>query len=178
MILLVDEVGFGFLTKPASTWAPLGQTPLLRRISQRRVLSTIAALSLSGHLFKRHFDHAVKGEDVVIALRHFQRQMLRVGVTRLIVVWDRLSAHRSRVVQAYLNEHPEISIEWLPPYAPDLNPEEACHGNVKHYLRNATPETVEDIRRGVNRGFARLRRRPDLILGFFRHAGLAVNRLW
>jgi hypothetical protein len=30
----------------------------------------------------------------------------------------------------------------------------------------------------VDRGFARLRQRPDLILGFFRHAGLSVTQLW
>ena len=74
--------------------------------------------------------------------------------------------------------HPEMAVEWLPPYAPDLNPEEGCHGNVKQHLRNAAPLNSRDIRAQVDRGFARLRRRPDLILGFFRHAGLDVNQLW
>jgi transposase len=95
----------------------------------------------------------------------------------MIVLWDGLSAHKSEEVRAYLEEHPEIAVEPLPPYAPDLNPEEECHGNVKQHLRNASPETTEEIREQADRGFARLRRRPDLVLEFFRHAGLEVKRL-
>jgi transposase len=95
----------------------------------------------------------------------------------MIVLWDGLSVHKSEEVKAYLAEHPEISVEPLPSYAPELNPEEECHGNVKQHLRNAVPETTEEIREQADRGFARLRRRPDLVLEFFRHAGLAVKRL-
>jgi transposase len=96
----------------------------------------------------------------------------------LIVIWDRLSAHRAAVVKTYLGAHPEIDVHWLPPYAPELNPEEGCHGHVKQHLRNAVPSGVSDLRAQIDRGFARLRRCPDLILGFFQHAGLKVNQLW
>jgi transposase len=81
------------------------------------------------------------------------------------------------VVKAFLGEHPEIDVEWLPPYAPELNPEEGCHGNVKDRMKGATPETEAEIREQADRGFARLRRRPDLLLGFFHHAGLRIKRL-
>jgi transposase len=40
---------------------------------------------------------------------------------------------------AYLAEHPAIHVEWLPPCAPDINPEEFCHGNVKTRMKNAMP---------------------------------------
>jgi len=48
----------------------------------------------------------------------------------------------------------------------------------KQRLKNWTPEHVAGIRRGIDNGFARLRRRRDLLLSFFRHAGLSVNQLW
>ncbi|HWT84016.1 MAG TPA: transposase, partial [Candidatus Methylomirabilis sp.] len=80
------------------------------------------------------------------------------------------------VVKDFLADHSEIDVEWLPSYAPELNPEEECHGNVKQQMRNATPETEAEIREQANRGFSRLRRRPDLLLNFFRHAGLHVKR--
>ena len=95
----------------------------------------------------------------------------------MVLIWDRLQAHRSAVVKDFLARHPELDIEWLPKYAPELNPEEGCHGNVKEQMSDATPETDEEIRRQVNRGFARLRRRPDLLLAFFHHAGLRVTQL-
>ena len=173
-VVFVDETGFSFQAKTATTWAPIGQTPILRRLSKRRELSTVVGLTLSGKIYKRHFEQAIGGAEMVVTLQHFQRHI----PGPMLIIWDRLNAHRSLVVKEYLAAHPEIDVEWLPPYAPDLNPEEGCHGNVKQYLRNATPMTTNELRIQVNRGFARLRHRPDLILGFFRHAGLDVNQLW
>jgi transposase len=169
----VDETGFSFQARPARTWAPRGRPPVLRRKSQRRQLSTIAALTLSGRIYKRHHRAAIRGPQVVRMLRH-----LRACIGQpLIVIWDRSSTHRSRVVKEYLATEPEIGVEWLPPYAPELNPEEYCHGNVKQQLRNTTPTSVEQMQRQVDRGFNRLRKRPDLLLSFFRHAGLGVKCL-
>ncbi len=169
IIAFVDEVGFSFLAPTSHTWAPKGKTPVLRRVSKRRVISTVVALTTTGKVFKRHFSRAVHGEDVVVvALRHFRRHLSGP----LIIVWDRLSAHRARCVQQFIAEDAHLYVEWLPPYAPDLNPEEACHGHVKPHLGNATPATIEELRTQVDRGFARLRQRPDLLQGFFHHAGL------
>ncbi len=143
-------------------------------MSKRRELSTVIGLTLSGKIYKRHFEHAIGAVEILEALRHFQRHL----PGPLIIIWDRLNAHRAKVVKEYVEAHPEIEVHWLPPYAPDLNPEEGCHGNIKQHLRNAAPLNSSDLRTQVDRGFARLRRRPDLILGFFRHAGLDVNQLW
>jgi len=81
------------------------------------------------------------------------------------------------MTRAYLATHTEISVEELPAYAPELNPEEYCHGNVKNRLRNARPADKIEMRHMLNRGFARLRHRPDLLLSFFHAAGLSVRQL-
>jgi len=140
----------------------------LRRTSQRRAISTVVALTTTGKVFKRHVRGAVRGDDVVRALRHFRRHISGP----LIVVWDRLSAHRAACVQQFIAGDEELWVEWLPPYAPDLNPEEFCHGNVKQQLRNTTPTTVQELLTLVDRGFARLRQRRDLLQSCFHHAGL------
>jgi hypothetical protein len=49
-------------------------------------VSTIIALTLSGRIFRRHIDHAVGGEDVVEALKPFERNV----PGPIIVIWDRL----------------------------------------------------------------------------------------
>ncbi len=173
MIGFIDEAGFSFQPGAGPTWAPKGQTPVLRRISQRRQAATAIGLTASGRICKQQFDHAIHGEGTVAHSEHLGRQVRGPK----IIIWDRLQAHRSAVVKAFLAEHPEIDVEWLPPYAPALNPGEGCHGNVKERMRKATPETESEIRAHGDRGFARLRRRPDLLLSFLRHAGLRVKRL-
>ena len=145
-------------------------------MSQRREVSSIAALvaPLAGptHLAARHFPGAIHGEQVIVALQYFRRRIGRP----LVVVWDRLHAHRAKRVQAFLAAHPEeYQIEWLPTYAPELNPEELCNGSVKQELLNANPGSVEELRRQARRSFRRLGRRPAVLRGFFDHVGLTVT---
>lgn len=144
----------------------------IRRITEG-TLSTIAALTMNRHIYKRHYRQAIRGPQIVRMLSHLRACLKRP----LIVIWDRSSTHRSRVVKDYLATELEISIEWLPPYAPELNPEEYCHGNVKQQLRNTTPDSIEQMQRQIDRGFNRLRQCPDLLLSFFNHAGLGVKCL-
>jgi transposase len=172
VIVFVDETGFSFQVEPGTTWAPKGRTPVLRRVSKRRQVSTAIGLTTSGRVYTKHFDHAIHGADTVAHLTHLRRRI----AGPMIIVWDRLQAHRAAVVKDFLAEHPEIDIEWLPSYASELNPEEDCHGNVKDRMKGATPETEAEIRAQADRGFARLRRRPDLLLDFFHHAGLRIKR--
>ena len=169
-----DEFGFSFQEHLATTWARTGKRPIFRRVTkERRALSTAVALTLSGKIYKQHFEGSVKSENLVETLEHVQRQM----PGKIILIWDRASIHLSKVTKKYLREHPEILIEELPAYAPQLNPEEYCHGNVKQHLRNARPASKKEICSMLNRGFARLRRRPDLLLSFFHAAGLSVRQL-
>jgi transposase len=169
-----DEFGFSFQESLATTWARKGKRPVFRRVSkERRALSTAVALTFSGKIYKRHFEGSIKSENLIETLEHVQRQI----PGKIILIWDRASIHLSKLTKAYLQDHPEILIEELPAYAPELNPEEYCHGNVKQYLKNARPTSKEEIRSMLDRGFARLRRRPDLLLSFFHAAGLSVRQL-
>jgi transposase len=146
-------------------------------VSQRREVSTIAALVAPLHgparLYARHIRGSVRWEQVLAALRYFRR---RVG-RPIVVVWDRLSAHRAKPVQAFVAAHPhDYRLEWLPPYSPELNPEELCNGAVKQALLNAVPTSVDDLHRLARHAFLRLGRHPTLLDGFFRHTGLRVTR--
>lgn len=147
---------------------------MFRRVTyDRRALSTAVALTLSGKIYKRHFEGAIHSEQIIETLKHLQRHL----PGNIILIWDRARIHTSRKVRDHLLEHPEIQIELLPAYAPELNPEEYCHGNVKQHLKNIRPANKKEIRSLLDRGFARLRRRPDLLLSFFHAAGFPVKQL-
>ena len=173
--MFLDEFGYSFREPLARTWAPRGHRPVLKRVEyDRRGISTAVGLTLSGKIYKRHFKGSMKSEQVVEALEHLRRHIRRP----LLVIWDRASIHKSALTKNYLAAHPEILVESLPAYAPELNPEELCHGNVKDHLKNATPDNTVEVRKLLDRGFARLRRRPDLLLHFIHHVGLVVKELW
>ena len=64
----------------------------------------------------------------------------------LILIWDRLNAHRARVTQAYLARCPQIRTVLLPAYAPELNPVEYVWGNFKGGpLANFVPEDADEL---------------------------------
>ena len=147
---------------------------MLRRVSKRREVSSIVAVTPDGRLYARHFRGSISSQRVILALRHFRR---KVGAP-LLVVWDRLNAHRARRTAAFLAAHPrDFAVAYLPAYAPELNPEELCNACVKRAISNALPDSISDLHRLARREFRRLQHRPDLIVGCFRHAGLPVAQL-
>jgi hypothetical protein len=77
------------------TWAPRGQTPLLREWLTWDHLSAISGITPTGELYLSLQERAFKGPDVV----GFLQQLLDQVSGRLLVVWDGISIHRSRVVR-------------------------------------------------------------------------------
>jgi transposase len=151
---------------------------VLRRVSKRREVSSVVCLTapLGGRpprLFARHFLGTVHAPELITAVRYFQR---RLGGGPLILVLDRLNVHRARVTQAFFARHcDEFLLEWLPSYAPELNPDEQCNGWVKRDTLNALPASDGELRRVARRGFQRLARQPPVMRQFFAHAGLSVT---
>ena len=98
-------------------------------------------------------------EDVVAFLNRLRRQ-LRGGFT---VVWDRHQIHsKSKVVQAYLAEHPEIVAEDFPGYTPELNPDEWVWGWAKYgRLANLAARDADELRERVVTELIDLTFRPD-----------------
>ena len=134
-LVFEDESGLSQLPVVRRTWAPRGQTPVLRHTLndwQRISVAAVLAFRWDGRRVRLYFQtrpSPYRGPAVVHFLRalrrHFHRQ-------RAILLWDGLPAHRGRVVQHHLaTQRHWLTIERLPAYAPELNPVEALWGNVK-----------------------------------------------
>ena len=115
------------------------------------------------------------GSDTDAALIPFLRDLKRhFPQQRVLLIWDGLSGHTSRVMTAYLaRQRAWLTVERLPGYAPDLNPVEQLWGNVKtRELANVCAPSLAALRPPLHAGFARVRRQPHLAFAFLRHAGL------
>ena len=93
----------------------------------------------------------------------------------LLIVWDRLPAHRSRLVGEFLDSLDGlIAVEYLPPYAPELNPDEYLWGYWKHHvLPNVCPKDLWELNHRARQTLRRMRRRPCLITAFWKQSSLA-----
>jgi len=92
----------------------------------------------------------------------------------ILIVWDRLTAHRSRFVREFIEaQEGPIEVEWLPAYAPELNPAEYLWGHLKHHeLPNFCPRDLWHLGTEARRRLRRLQRRPALIVAFWKQADL------
>jgi len=159
------------------TWAPRGQTPIHASWDRHDRLSVIGGVTLSprrrrlGCYFTIHENNVVT-RDVIQFVRYLRRH---VG-PRLLLVWDRLNQHRSAAAWlARQRYHRDVVIEWLPGYAPQLNPQEMVWNHTKYgEFANYIPENIHVLRADVALSLHAKRRRPDLLRAFFHHAGLPL----
>ncbi len=82
--------------------------------------------------------------------------------------------HRSRLVgELVLRQRGRIELEYLPAYAPELNPVEYIWGYWKHHeLPNFCPHDFAQLSYHARRALRRMRRRPTLVMAFWEQADL------
>ena len=104
----------------------------------------------------------------------FLRSVRRHVHAPVLLVWDRLPAHVSRLTGEWLaSQRHWLEVEWLPPYAPELNPVEYLwsHLDATH-LANFASDDLKQLQAQVRRGIRQARRTDDLAFAFLKHSGL------
>ena len=159
------------------TWAPRGQTPVLSNWDRHDRITTLAALAYTpkaGRL-QMHFGlqlHNATATDFVWFLHALHQELQRP----MVVVWDRLGAHRkaARVLEALGVKWAKF--EWLPPYCPELNPVEHVWSTAKWgRLCNWAAADREDLHDGVWDELSAQSLDSQLLASHFQHAGLSLS---
>jgi transposase len=170
-LLFIDASGFYPLPSVVRTYAPVGQTPVLREGWTRDHLSAISAISPGGKLYFHCQEQAINSVDVVAFLEH----LLREVPGRLLILWDGAPIHRSHLIKAFLanGAAQRLHVERLPAYAPELNAGEGLWGHLKGVeLRNVCCFNLSHLRQELRDAVKRVRRKPRVIKGFFSGANL------
>ncbi len=168
-IIFVDESGLSERPHRCRTWAPRGQTPVLQYHFNWKVLSAIAGITWWNFYF-RLYPGTIRSPQVV----DFLRRLLRQIPGKLLVIWDGLRQHRSRLVKEFVNaQDGRLRLEYLPAYAPELNPSEYIWGYwKKHELPNFCPHDFWELTHHARRALRKMQRRPHLVQSFWKQAGL------
>jgi transposase len=164
LILFLDETGLSVIPLVSRTWAPRGQTPILHHNGHWDKVSAITAVSPKGHLFFQMKLGAYDGASVIA----FLRQLLRQVRNKIVLVWDNGKPHRSKETKAFLAQHRDrLLVEFLPPYAPELNPVEPFNNQLKnHNLKNYCPDNTPQLFAAAKRRVRRIRRNKRLVRSF------------
>lgn len=147
------------------TWAPTGQTPVLRHSYRHDRLSVISAVTVSprqwrmGLYFRCHRKN-VTGVEVVGFLQYLLRHLAGL----VVLLWDGGTIHRRQEVQTYLRKvRSRLHVHRFPGYAPELNPDEYVWTQTKQRLANMTPQTVDELKKLVHGTLKRLCRSQMLL---------------
>ncbi len=166
----VDESGFYLLPATVRTYAPRGQTPILRVPLTHDHLSAISALTEHGRLCMRVQRCAYRSHAVVRFLKHLLQHMHG----KILVIWDGAPIHRSRVIKDFLSSGAakRLQVERLPGYAPELNPVEYVWHYLKHVaLRNVCCDTLDELQYELRLAVANLRHKRAILRNFANHCG-------
>ena len=158
------------------SWAPKGQTPIHKSWDRRDRLSAISAVTVSPRrrrlgLYFDILDHNIKADDFEAFVANVLRRLSRP----LLLVMDRYSVHRAAAKHLRERFGRRITVEWLPPYAPELNPDEQVWNRAKYTdLANFIPEDVEALGHAMAASFRKTRGQQWLLQSFFAKAKLSL----
>jgi transposase len=173
--VFLDESGFMLQPTCRRRWAQRGRTPTLRCWARHERLSVIGAVELSPARGRIHLDWHLQQRNLQAeqVMRFVCDQAARYG--RILLVLDRSNPPRTAVrrLQALLKRR--LQVEWLPPYAPELNPAEQLWNHTKYAdLANFVADSLNHLGRRVGLSLYQQSRRSALLRSFFKSAKLRL----
>lgn len=128
VIYFGDETGMRSDHQAGTSYAPKGETPVIKKTGQRFSLNMISAISNRGYLQFMIIDGRFNG-DVFLT---FLKQMIKFSRRKIYFVTDGHPAHKTKKLKKWLGDNKnKIEVFFLPPYSPELNPQEYVNQDVK-----------------------------------------------
>src|SRR5215213_6163433 len=161
-----DETGLRPDDVRGRSYAPRGRTPLVRVCHRRAKLSLISAVANKGELRWMVVDGAVNAPAFI----RFLQRLIRDARCKVVLILDRLQAHRARLTRGWLAQHrSEIEVHYLPPYSPGLNPDEGVNADLKQAVPRRAPARPPAAEAGAISHMRSLSQRPERVRSIFQH---------
>ena len=164
-IYFEDEAGVRSDFHAGTTWAPVGQTPVVRATGQRFGFNMISAVSAKGKM-----GFMVKRSRVTAAVfGEFLDRLLYNSRRPIFLIVDGHPTHRAAKVRKFVADtNGRLQLFFLPPYSPELNPDELVWNNVKnHAVGKRALITFKQLHHLVVSHLRKLQRQPAMIRAFF-----------
>jgi transposase len=168
VVLWLDEMGVRSDAAAGRSWAPVGQTPVIKGTGRRFRVNMISAISNAGMLRFRLFVGSFSGQVFIDFLRRLLRDC---GGRKVHLIVDGHPVHRSKLVGAWVGRHADqIELHFLPGYSPELNPVELLNHDVKaNAAGRRRPRSAGELREELHGYLRRRQRQPEVLVRFFDH---------
>jgi transposase len=159
-----DETGLRSDDVRGRSYAPQGQTPVVRVNSKRHGLSVTSTVTNKGTMRWKIFDGALNSDILIDFLKRLVRDVGR----KVYLILDNLRVHHSK---AWLAEHKhEIEVFYLPSYSPELNPDEMANADLKQAVTKLAPaRTKLQLVKATSKHLRSVQRQPERIKRYFKH---------
>jgi transposase len=165
-VFFADESSVRTDYHAGTTWAPIGQTPVVTATGARKAVKMISAISLAGQV-RFHLHVGSMDRWTFIA---FCKQLISDSDKKIFLIVDGSSIHSAGAVKDFVARNSErIELFFLPPYSPELNPDEWVNKNVKHdRVARAVIQSEGDLWNLMLGALQRLQKAPHIVRAFFR----------
>lgn len=165
-----DETGLRSDESRHRGYAPRGKTPILRIPVRRTSLSVISAITNQGTVRFMIYKGALSPE---ILLR-FLRRLTRGRKRRIFLILDNLRVHKAGKVTAWVKRNASlIQLFFLPPYSPELNPDEYLNGDLKRGVHTGIPpRDAADLKRQALSQLRSIQKSPNRVRAYFNHPAI------
>ena len=154
-------------------YAPAGHTPLIEHAARRPSpgITMISSLSNQGLLRFGFHDGAINAERFT----GFMDDLVHDVAAKVFLIVDRLPAHRAAKVQQWVHDNKDrIELFYLPPYSPQMNPDEWLNRDLKTELRTRPATGDRDTLKTIAQRFMHtLASTPQRIMKYFDNQHIA-----
>ncbi len=165
-IFFGDETGIQNTANYAKGYSLKGKTPVVYIESKKIKINMLSAISKRGKLrFMLYKDNMTSDK-----LIDFMGRLIRDADKKVFLILDNLKVHHSIKVRKWLNEHKDkIEVFYLPPYAPEYNPDELVNSDLKRSIGNSSiAKTEKELRHKARSCLKKLQLNKKKISSFFR----------
>jgi transposase len=164
IILWLDQTGLRSDAAVGTTWAPVGQTPVVAKTGKRFGVNVMAAISNKGELYFTCYHGTFTGPVFLTWLDRLVRQLDR----KIHLIVDGHPVHRRATVRDWLSERVDhIEMHFLPGYAPELNPVELLNSDLKHHVAQANPANPTELAAAAASHLRRRQNQPNIVKALF-----------
>ena len=168
-IYFEDEAGVRSDHHVGTTWGVKGMTPLVRTTGARFSVNMISAITSKGKM--RFMTYAGKMNTSVFC--QFLKRLIHNVPTKIFLILDGHPVHRSLRVKKFVQATKgKLRLFYLPPYSPELNPDELVWNNVKGKIGRSSIKGPDDFKGKVRAHLKSLQHTPEKICGFFKEPNL------